>query len=93
MNRSEIRNGRKETRCFVIIKAARNTVWEQFKNDYREGKQMETLRPHVKGRSWYYFSAASFQKPTLSITVTNAVVIIVYREVLLSRSTGNQRES
>lgn len=35
INRSEIR--RKETRLLVImLKAARNKIWEQFKNHYRK---------------------------------------------------------
>lgn len=54
--------------CFVIIiKAARNTVWVQVKNSDRQERQIETLSWHVKGRNWYYFFAASFQKPNLSI--------------------------
>lgn len=53
--------------CFVIIiKAARNKIWEQFKNHYRKRADGD-IKLIVKGRSWYYFLAASFQKPNLSI--------------------------
>lgn len=49
---------RKPECIVIIIKAA-----EQFKNHYKQEKLMKTLYPCMKGRIWYYFSAAAFQKP------------------------------
>jgi hypothetical protein len=40
-------------------KRSKNTLGT-IQNHYRQEKQMETLSPHLKGRSWNYFSTTSF---------------------------------
>ena len=66
MNRSEI--GRKESRLlYYYNKGSKEqnlgTIQEPLQSRRADGD----FKPIVKGRSWYYFVAASFQKPNLSI--------------------------
>lgn len=86
VNRSEVGTGRKETSSFVIImKEARNTSWTDCSGSIIDMKRNRDLKPHGKGGCYQLPHPSGSQ--TSPQTVTHVLIIILYGEVLLPRTT------